>query len=123
MTRHYPDLGSASDWLNQLSHGQSEALPRSCHPYGISALVSQTLFGGETSGSVAIEMSAVFSAIQEVFVKVNSAQFNPSGFLSAKFPACPEKNCLLNPLRTNIHMQIILTDLHIFLRKLVERIR
>ena len=49
------------------------------------------LFGGETSGSVAIEMSAVFSAIQEVFVKVNSAQFNPSGFLSAKFPACPEK--------------------------------
>ena len=21
MTRHYPDLGSASDWLNQISHG------------------------------------------------------------------------------------------------------
>ena len=62
-------------------------------------------------------------AIQEVFVKVNSAQFNPSGFLSAKFLACPKKKCLLNPLRTNIHMQIILTDLHIFLRKLGERIR
>ena len=31
MKRHYPDLGSASDWLNQISHAddQSEALPRS----------------------------------------------------------------------------------------------
>ena len=30
MTRHYPDLGSASDWLNQIAYGddQSEALPR-----------------------------------------------------------------------------------------------
>ena len=105
------------------SHTDDASLPRSRHQYGISALVSRTLFGGETSGSVAIEMSAVFSAIQEVFVKVNSAQFNPSGFLSAKFPACPEKKCLLNPLRTNIHIQIILTDLHTFLRKLGERIR
>ena len=35
-------------WFNQ-----SEALPRSRHQYGISALVSQTSFGGETSGSVA----------------------------------------------------------------------
>ena len=30
MTCHYPDLGSASDWLRQISrHNQSEALPRS----------------------------------------------------------------------------------------------
>ena len=31
MTRHYPDLGHASDWLNQFPtrHDQSEALPRS----------------------------------------------------------------------------------------------
>ena len=31
MTRHYSDLGSASDWLNQIPtrHDQSEALPRS----------------------------------------------------------------------------------------------
>ena len=59
MTRHYPDLGSSSDWLNQISH---EARPiRSttqiwvvtCRHYGISALVSQTSLGGETSGSVA----------------------------------------------------------------------
>ena len=31
MTRHYPDLDSASDWLKQISHthDQSEALPTS----------------------------------------------------------------------------------------------
>ena len=54
MTRHYPDLGSNSEWLKKLSHS---ALPsRSTnqiwvvtrHQYGISALVSQTLFRGET---------------------------------------------------------------------------
>ena len=59
MTRHYPDLDSASAWLNQISHParlirsttQISAVTR--HQYGISALVSQTPFGGETSGSVA----------------------------------------------------------------------
>ena len=49
MTRHYPDLGSASDWLNQIFHGARPI--RST--YKISALVSQTSFGRETSGSVA----------------------------------------------------------------------
>ena len=59
MTRHYPDLGSASDWLNQISHAarpirsttQISVVTR--HQYGISVLVSQTSFGGETSGNVA----------------------------------------------------------------------
>ena len=59
MTRHHPDLGSASDWLNQISHWvrpirrttQIWVVMR--HQYGIFALVSQTPFGGETSGSVA----------------------------------------------------------------------
>ena len=60
MTSHYPDLGSASDWLNHISHA---ALPIRCstqiwvvtrHQYGtVSALVSRTSFGGETSGGVA----------------------------------------------------------------------
>ena len=59
MTRHHRDLGSASDWLNQISY---EARPTrnttqiwevTRHQYGISALVSRTSFGGETSGSVA----------------------------------------------------------------------
>ena len=59
MTAHYPDLGCASDWLNQISHtaqpirSTTQIWVVMCHQYGISALVSQTSFGGETSGSVA----------------------------------------------------------------------
>ena len=58
MTRHYPDLGSASDWLNQISHtarpirSTTHIWVVTRHQYGISALVSQTSFRGETSGSV-----------------------------------------------------------------------
>ena len=58
MTRHYPDLGSASDWLNQISHAArpirstTQIWEVTSHQYGISALFSQTSFGGETSGSV-----------------------------------------------------------------------
>ena len=57
MTFQYQDLGSASDWLNQISHAarpigtQIWAVTRD--QYGMSALVPQTSFGGETSGSVA----------------------------------------------------------------------
>jgi len=32
MTRHYPDLGGASDWLNQISHAARRARP---HQIGI----------------------------------------------------------------------------------------
>ena len=59
MTRHYPDLGSASDWSNQIPHAArlvrstTQIWVMTCHQYGISAIVSQTSFGGETSGSVA----------------------------------------------------------------------
>ena len=59
MTRHYPDLGSSSDWLNQISHAARPIRSTThiwvvtSHQYGMSALVSQTSFGGETSGSVA----------------------------------------------------------------------
>ena len=59
MTCHYPDLGSASDWLNQISHvawtirstTQTWVVKR--YQYGISTLVSQTSFGRETIGSIA----------------------------------------------------------------------
>ena len=59
ITCPYPDLGRASDWLNQISHAarpirsttQICAVTR--RQYGISALVSQTSFGGETVGRVA----------------------------------------------------------------------
>ena len=59
MTRRYPDLGSTSDWLNQISHA-TRPIRRTTQIWvvtvisnGISALVSQKSFGGETSGSVA----------------------------------------------------------------------
>jgi len=61
MTRHYPDLGSVSDRLKQISvsrnktnhqkHYQDLASER--HQYGFSAVVAQTSFQGETSGGVA----------------------------------------------------------------------
>ena len=59
MTHHYPDLGSASDWscrvgnLIQPIRNTTQIWVVTRHQYGISALVSQTSFGGETSGSVA----------------------------------------------------------------------
>ena len=59
MTRHYPDLGSASDWLNQISlaarpiRSTTQIWVVTCRQYGISSLVSQRLYGGETSESVA----------------------------------------------------------------------
>ena len=59
MTCPYPDLGSAPDWLNQISH-QARPIRSTTHfwvvtrhQYGIYALVSQTSFGAETSGGVA----------------------------------------------------------------------
>ena len=58
MTRHHPDLGGASDWLNQISQAArpirstTQIWVMTHHQYGISAFVSQTSFGGETSGSV-----------------------------------------------------------------------
>ena len=59
MTHHYPDLGSASDWLKEISHAArpiripTQIWVVTSHQYGISALVIQTSFGGETSSSVA----------------------------------------------------------------------
>ena len=59
MTRHYPDLGSASDWscrvgnLIQPIRSTTQIWEVTRHQNGISALVSQTSFGGETSGNVA----------------------------------------------------------------------
>ena len=68
MTRHYPDLGSASDWSCRVGNliepirSTTQIWVVTRHQYGISALVSQTSFpstlvfqtsfGGETSGSV-----------------------------------------------------------------------
>ena len=59
MTRHYPGLGSVSDWLCRVGNlfqpfrSITQIWVVTRHQYGISALVSQTSFGGKTSGSVA----------------------------------------------------------------------
>ena len=59
MTRHYPDLGSASDWsccvgnLIQPIRSANQIWEVTLHQYGICALVSQTSFRRETSGSIA----------------------------------------------------------------------
>ena len=58
MTRHYPHLGSASDWSCQVGNliqpirRTTQIWVMMPHQYGISALVYKTSFGGETSGSV-----------------------------------------------------------------------
>ena len=55
----YPDLGSASDWscyvgnLLQPTRSTTQIWVVTRHQYGISALVPQTSFREETSGSVA----------------------------------------------------------------------
>ena len=59
MTRHYQDLGSASDWslrvgnMIQPIRSTTQIWVVTRPRYGISAVVSHTSFGGETSGSVA----------------------------------------------------------------------
>ena len=59
MRRHSPDLGSASDWschmgnLRQPIRSTTQIWAVTRHQYGISALVSQTSFGGKATGSVA----------------------------------------------------------------------
>ena len=58
MARHYPDLGRASDWscrvgnLLQPIRSPTQIWVVTRHQYGISALVSQTLFRGEGGGGV-----------------------------------------------------------------------
>jgi len=55
MTRHLPDLDSASDWLKKkiIIRSTTQIWVVTRHQYRISALVSQTSFGGETGGGVA----------------------------------------------------------------------
>ena len=70
ITRHYPDLGSASDWLNQISQAARQIRRTNQiwvvmhHQYGISALVSQTSFGGKCSGSIATVYVSCFLGLK-----------------------------------------------------------
>ena len=74
MTRHYPNLDSASDWscrvgnLIQPIRSTTQIWVVTRHQYGISALVSRMSFGGETSGSVAkcwLFSQAILAAVQQ----------------------------------------------------------
>ena len=92
MTSHYPDLGSASDCLNQISQASRPIRSTSHiwgvtrHQYGISALVSQTSFGGETSGGVAkfrLFSQAIFSERQKL--AISDSSFSDKPFLTLCF--------------------------------------
>ena len=54
MMHHYPELGSASDWLCHVGNlfqpikSATQILVVTCHQWGISVLISQTIFCGET---------------------------------------------------------------------------
>ena len=67
MTCHYPCLGSANDWLKQISHAArpvrstSQIWVVTDHQYGISSLVSQTSFQSQGNQYWHHKMSAVFS--------------------------------------------------------------
>ena len=69
MTRHYPDLSSASDWLKQISLVAQTIRSTTLiwvvtrHQYGISALVPPKLFRGESSFGVAFECPLFSQAI------------------------------------------------------------
>ena len=55
MTRHYTDMGSASDSLNQISRAArstTQIWVVTRHQYGISTLIPQRSFGGETNSCV-----------------------------------------------------------------------
>ena len=62
MTRHYSDLGSPSDWSCRVGNliypnrSTTQIWVVTRHQYGISAFVSQTSFGGETSCSFQISI-------------------------------------------------------------------
>ena len=75
MMYRYPDLVSSSDLLCRLGNliqpirSTTQIWVVTRHQYGISVLVSQMLFGGETSGSIA--KFRLFSQAKELYTKQN----------------------------------------------------
>ena len=88
MTPHYPDPGTASDWLKQISHAvwpirsttQIWIVIR--HQYGISALVSQTSFRGGNP--------VVASANVGCFLRLVKVRKNDSVWTGVIFPRFPQ---------------------------------
>ena len=89
MTRHYPDLGRASDRscrvgnLIQPIRSTTQIWVVTRHQYGISALISQTSFGGETGNSVA--KCRLFSQAISGYSDVSPVAPTPFGFLLLLF--------------------------------------
>ena len=116
MTRHYPDLGSASDWscrvgnLIQPIRSTTQIWVVMRHQYGISALVSQTSFGGETRGSIA--KCQLFSQATSLYNNLDS-ESSPDHLQSSTSPlllshcscsaGCSTKRC--SCVRENIKCQ------------------
>ena len=104
MTRHHPDLGSASDWLNQISHAArpirstTQIWVVTRHQYGISAFVSQTSFGGETSGSVV--KCRLFSQAIENSKRISSHPLSSLGAQNKDTSAAPQT--LLTVIRSRL---------------------
>ena len=77
VTRLYPDLGCAFDWFKQISHpaqpirSTTQIWVVTHHRYGISTLISQSLFRGETSGSIVkfqLLSQAIIRAVTNFFL-------------------------------------------------------
>ena len=87
----FSDLGSASDWLKQISQAArpirntTQIWVVTRHQYGISALVSQTSFGGKTSGGVAKCPQTNYLGCSQLSV------VKPDTLLSFQFNNTPKK--------------------------------
>ena len=81
MMRHYPDVGSASDWSCRVGNwlqpirSTTQIWVVMHHQYGISALVSQVSFGREASGS--ITKCLLFSQATELLCSKSSTLIIP----------------------------------------------
>ena len=86
-------LDIASDWWNQICHAvqpirsTTQIWVVTRHQYGISALLSQTSFGEETSGSVAkcrlfsqATTTKIIKHKDSVYVEEGKGSLNSSGF-------------------------------------------
>ena len=99
-------LGSASDWLNQISRA-AQPIRRTtqiwvvtCHQYGISALLSLTSFSGETSGSVA--KCRLFSQATTTIIKHKDCLYIEEGKRSLNRIGIPAG--LSGPITLNRHL-------------------
>ena len=74
MTRHHPDLGSASDWLKQISdnHMQNPDMGSARHQCGISALIFQPFFSGGVAKGYYFSFTQI---VLKIFCKILQKEF------------------------------------------------